>query len=231
MLFEWILRRPMRDSQERIPPRFTPRHWKLLGAALILLGLVLPLYSCQGRFVDPAGREVKYVDQTGASVPDQAIDLHQPLPQGVIRLEPGSAVPRGLTYHKNYHFFFGGFSSNDPFDWFRLAGFLWPMAAALLAGRLKRPWSRGLFRGLEPILVLESAMALATSAMFGTKEIGFWAAWTGIVLYSLGAASLDMTVLREWKPALGKAWKVVDGILVYGVFLGCSVLSVVIFFK
>ena len=207
------------------------RYLKWLGAILILLGLVLPLYSCRGRYVDSAGREVKYMDRTGAIVPETDIDLRQPLPPSVIRMDSSTPPPPGVTYHKNYHFFFGGFSYDEIFDWFRLAGFLWPLAAVLLAARLKHRWSRRLFRGLEPVLVLESSMALSTSAIFGAKEIGFWTAWTGIILYSLGAAWSGMKALMEWKPTLSKAWKIADGILIYGLFLGCSVLSVLIFFK
>jgi hypothetical protein len=204
---------------------------KLLGAILILLGLVLPLYSCRGRFVDTAGREVHYVDQNGAVLPGKDLDLHQPLPPGIVQLDASKPLPPGVTYHKNYHFFLGDFSYDDPFEWFRLAGFLWPMAAALFATGLKHRWSRRLFLGFEPILVLESSMALSTSAILGTLEIGFWAAWSGIILYSLGAARSDMAILSERKPPQSHVWKVVSGILIYGVFLACSAVSVMMFFK
>ena len=211
--------------------RFSAQRWKLLGAVLILLGLVLPLYSCRGRFMDSAGLEIKYMDRAGAIVPEKDIDLRQPLPPGVIQMDASTPLPPGVTYHKNYHFFLGDFSYDDSFDWFRLVGFLWPLAAVLFAVNLKQRWSRRLFRNFEPILVLESSMALSTSAILGTLEIGFWTAWAGIILYSLGAARSDMTALMDWKPALGKGWKIVDGIMIYGVFLGCSVLSVMVFFK
>lgn len=204
---------------------------KILGAFLILLGLVLPLYSCRGRFVNAAGEEIRYLDPSGAGLTGNAIDPKKPLPPGVRRLEPGMKAPAGVTFRKNYRYFFGEFSYDDAFDWFRLAGFLWPAALVFFSIRWKHRWSRWLFRGLEPILVLESSMALSTSAIFGTKEIGFWTAWGGLILYSLGAAWSGMEALRGWKPALGKGSKVACGVLIYGVFLGCSVLSVMSFFE
>jgi hypothetical protein len=236
MCIELTFRRLMKfcanpDPRPGFPGHFSAHRLKFLGAILLLLGLLLPLYSCSGRFTDASGREVKYVDRSGTIIPEKDIDLHQPLPSSVIRMDANTPLPPGVTYHKNYHFFFGGFSYDNIFDWFRLAGFLWPLSAAIFAARLKHRWSRRLFPALEPVLVLESSLALSTSAIFGAKEIGFWAAWTGIILYSLGAARSDMTALRKWKPGLSQAWKIVDGILLHGLFLGCSVISVLVFFE
>jgi len=208
----------------------TPTLLKRLGAGLLLLGLVLPLYSCRGRFVDAGGREVKYVDHRGAVVPEESIDLRQPLPPGVSRLEPDMQPPAGLRFRKNYHYFFTDFSVDDWADWLRLGGFLWPMAAALLAERLQRRWSRLLFRIAEPVLVLVSAFSLAIAAMFGTRELGFWVAWPGIMVYSLGAVWSDLAGLRAWRPGLGSLGKAFLATLVVTAFLAGSVVSVLVFF-
>lgn len=210
----------------RILPGSGARRLKLIGAFLILLGLVLPLYSCRGRFVDASGKEVQYVDQSGKAV--EGIDQRQPLPPGVTRLEPDRQPPAGLRYRKNYRYFFSNFAVDDVVDWFRLGGLLWPMAAALFADRLRRRWSRWLFRGLEPLLVLETAFSLAIGAMFGTKEIGFWTAWAGVILYSLGAAWADVEALR---PDLGRFQRLASVVLIFAVFLACSILSMMAFFK
>jgi hypothetical protein len=204
---------------------------KLIGAILVITGLLLPLYSCSGRFLDSTGREVHYVNQAGAIVPDKDVDPHQPLPSGVVKLEPNSPRPAGVTFHKNYHFFFGEFSYDDVFDWLRLFGFLWPLAAVIWVKQLEQGRKHTVFRWVEPLLVLESSFALCTSAIFGAKEIGFWSAWSGVILYSLGAAGIDVRALAAWKPAMSRPWKRVNNVLIYTVFLGCSVLSVFIFFK
>ena len=219
------------DPQTGVVIRFPARRWKLLGAVLILLGLVLPLYSCRGQFVDAGGKEVKFVDQRGAVVSGEGLDPRLSLPPGVIRLEPGMKPPTGVRYQKSYRYFFSNFSADDVVDWCRLGGFLWPMAAAVFAGRLRRRWSRRLFRCLEPLLVLETTFSLAIGAMFGTKEIGFWTAWSGVILYSLGAAWDDLVALSAWKPELGRVGRSLAAILFFGTFLASSVLSVMVFFK
>jgi hypothetical protein len=208
----------------------TPSLLKRLGAVLLLLGLVLPLYSCRGRFLDATGREVKYVDQRGAAVPEGSLDLRQPLPPGVSRLEPDTKPPAGLHFRKNYHYFLGDFSADDWTDWLRLGGFLWPMAAAFLVDGSRRRWGRLLFLILEPFLVWLSAFSLAASALFGTKEIGFWTAWPGIVSYGLGAAWSDITDLRAWKPGMGTLRRSLLVVLVFGAFLAGSVVTVLAFF-
>jgi len=206
----------------------TARQLKLLGAFMILLGLVLPLYSCRGRFVDDRGDEVKYVDSHGAVVPDQGL-LAAP-PPGTIRLEYGMRPPEGIRYRKNYHYFFSNFDRTDVVDWFRLGGMLWPMAAALFADRSRRRWSRWLFRGLEPVLLLETTFSLCIGAMFGAREIGFWVAWLGIAGYGAGAAWSDTAALFAWKPELGRPWKLLGAVLVCCAFLVSSVFSMVGFF-
>jgi len=209
--------------------RCWPRRLKLLGAVLLLLGLVLPLYSCRGEFLDAAGREVRYVDPQGTAVAHSG--LQPPASPDAIRLEPGMTPPPGVRYQKHYHYFFGDFSLGDWVDWFRLGGVLWPLAAVVFADRLRRRWSRSLFRALEPLLVLETAFSLALSALLGTKEIGFWVAWSGIILYSLGAAWTDLTALLLWKPHLGRVGKALGATLIFGTFLASSWLSVMVFFK
>jgi hypothetical protein len=208
--------------------RITPALLKRLGAALILLGLVLPLYSCRGRFVDAAGREAKFVDHRGAVVAEESLDLRQPLPPGVSRLEPDLQPPPGLRFQKNYHYFFSDFDVDDWADWVRLGGFLWPALAALWVDRFRQ--GRLLFRLLEPFLVLVTAFSLAIGAMFGTKEMGFWVAWPGVVLYSLGAALSDVHDLWAWRPGLGRLGRSLLGALVFGAFLAGSVVSVLLFF-
>lgn len=208
-------------------PLFTLRGLKLLGAVLILLGLVLPLYSCRGKFVDAGGREMKYMDAKGAPVAADAVDVRQPLPPGLVTLDPKQPPPPGLTYRKNYHYFFNDFSVDEPGDWIRLGGFLWPMAAALGAHRLKRRWSRGLFLGAEPFLLLVTALSLCIGAMFGTKEAGFWVAWAGVMLYGLAAACMDVEALADWV----SRWRWPVTILVCLAFLGSAVVSVLAFFE
>lgn len=210
------------------PPRpFTLGGLKLLGAALILLGLVLPLYSCRGTFVDAAGREMKYVDAKGVPVAAADVDIRQPLPPGLTPLDPQQPAPPGLTYRKHYHYFFDDFSVDEPSDWIRLVGFLWPMAAALGAHRLKGRWARGLFLGAEPFLLLVTAFALCVGAMFGTKELGFWVAWAGVILYGLAAAWMDVCALAAWV----SRWRWPVTILVCLAFFGSAVVSVLAFFE
>ncbi len=206
---------------------FTLRSLKLLGAFLILLGLVLPLYSCRGKFVDTGGREMKYVDEKGAPVAADAVDLRQPLPPGLVPLDPKQPPPPGLTYRKNYHYFFDDFDLDEPGDWIRLGGFLWPMAAALGAHRLKGRWSRGLFLGAEPFLLLVTALSLCIGAMFGTKEAGFWVAWMGVMLYGLAAAWMDVEALADW----ASRWRWPVTILACLAFFGSAVVSVLVFFE
>lgn len=205
---------------------FTLRGLKFLGAVLILLGLVLPLYSCRGKFVDTAGREMKYVDAKGAPVAADAVDVRQPLPPGLVPLDPKQPPLPGLTYRKNYHYFFGDFSADEPSDWIRLVGFLWPTAAALGAHRLKRRWSRRVFLGMEPLLLLVTAFSLCIGAMFGTKEVGFWVAWAGVMLYGLAAAWMDVGALAAWT----SRWRWPVTILACLAFFGSAVVSVLTFF-
>jgi hypothetical protein len=178
--------------------RCAVRHLKLLGAILILAGLVLPLYSCRGHFEDAAGRVVKFVDAQGVVIPEADIDIRQPLPPGVVPLDASEVLPAGVSYRKNYHYFFSDFSKDEPSDWIRLAGFLWPMAAAWSMDRLKRGWARWLLRGFEPVLLLVTSFSLCVGAMFGTKEIGFWSAWMGLILYGGAAAWTDVVALLDW---------------------------------
>ena len=202
----------------------TARRLKLLGAFLVLLGLVLSLYSCRGRFEDAAGREVRYVDSRGVVVQDQG--PFYPAPPGAVRLETGMKPPAGIRYRKNYHYFFSDFDRTDKTDWFRLGGMLWPMPAALWADRLRRRWSRWPFRALEPLLLVVTAASLCLGALFGAKEAGFWAAWLGILGYGAGASWADVAALCAWKPGLKLAWKVLGAILVSCAFLAAPVLAV-----
>ncbi len=205
----------------------TIRHLKLLGAVLILFGLVLPLYSCRGTFRDASGKEVKFLNAQGKPIPAADIDLRQPLPEGVTPLDPSQEPPAGVTYRKHYHYFFSDFSTDEPSDWIRLVGFLWPAAAAWGAHRLTRRWSRGLFLGAEPILLLVTAFSLCIGAMFGTKEVGFWVAWSGVILYGLAAAWGDVAALKDWSSRW--RWPVV--LLVCLAFFGSAVVSVLAFFE
>ena len=211
MLYALMFRRSRTPDGGRMPV-LTPRGLKLLGALLVLLGLVLPLYSCRARSVTAVGREVP-----SASA-------------GAVPLRPGASAPAGSAPQKHYYYFFSDFSADDVVDWFRLGGFLWPAAAAWGADRLKRRWSRRLFRGLEPVLVLETALSLSIGAMFGTKEIGFWVAWPGLVLYGAGAAWADLAALEAWKPGLGKGKRRLAAAGICAAFLAGSVVSVLAFF-
>lgn len=213
---------------QRGRPNLAMPGWlKLLGAVLILLGLVLPLYSCRGKFVDTVGREMKYMDAKGVPVAADAVDVRQPLPPGLVPLDPEQPPPTGLTYRKNYRYFFDGFDLDEPSDWIRLGGFLWPTVAALGAHRLTRRWSRGLFLGTEPLLLLVTAFSLCIGAMFGTKELGFWVAWAGVILYGLAAAWADVTALKEWS----SRWRWPVAVLVCLAFFGSAVVSVLTFFE
>lgn len=215
------------EGEGEPPAPFTLRGLKLLGAVLILLGLVLPLYSCRGKFVDTSGREMKYVDAKGAPVAADAVDTRQPLPPGLVPLDPKQPPPPGLTYKKNYHYFFDDFSVDEFGDWVRLVGFLWPISAALGAHRLQRRWSRGLFLGAEPFLLLITALSLCIGAMFGTKEAGFWVAWTGVILYGLAAAWMDVAALAAW----ASRWRWPVTLLTCLAFFGSAVVSVLAFFE
>lgn len=214
-----------------VGPFLTVRNLKLLGAVLILSGLVLPLYSCRGRFVDALGREIRYIDEHGAAViePDGKVSLSPP--PGAIRLERNMKPPAGVTYRKNYHYFFTDFAKDDVVDWFRLGGFLWPLAAAWWADRLRHPWSRWLFRCLEPFLVLETAFSLCIGAMFGAQETGFWSAWLGVILYAAGAAWGNVRALKVWRPSLPGWRRGLAVAAICAVFAVSAIGSVLAFFN
>ena len=135
------------------------------------------------------------------------------------------------TTGKVYHYFIGDLSPRDPVDWFRLAGVLWPVVAAWGASRLGPGWWRRLFLAAEPLLLCATALSLCLGAMFGTKELGFWLAWAGVVLYGAGGTWMDLTLLASAGPRWTRTRRILAGAGIVSAFLGAAVGSVLVFFN